>query len=101
MALRAAMSDTIVTNIKTVITPKDLNQGEQIFFNAELPAKQIRPGQYDLYFAIGNKEADVWFDVIDGNINLPAMLILPSSDDVHENMGFFSTDFSITNISIR
>ena len=87
-------------NVKTVITPDGLNSGQLISFTLTIPARNIRPGQYDLYFAIGNKDGTSWYDVIDGNINLPTLIILPVSDDPHENAGFTTIPFSINEKSI-
>jgi len=100
MALKGMMLDSIITNIKTVITSDGLVSGQLISFSLTIPAQNIRPGQYDLYFAIGNKEATSWYDVIDGNINLPTLIILPVSDDPHENAGFTTIPFNINEKSI-
>ena len=60
-----------------------------------MPSGNLRQGQYELYFAIGNTNATLWYDVIDSNINIPSLLILPVSDDVHQNTGYFNTTYKV------
>jgi lipopolysaccharide transport system ATP-binding protein len=97
MALKGVMTEVIITNLKESITQKLLVEGEIISFQVNIPAKNVRPGQYDLYFAICNMEGTTWYDVIDGNINLPALIITPISDDPHENIGYFTVPYSLEN----
>ena len=95
MALSDLVTDTIITNIKSVITVDKLSKGEKRSFMISVPAKSIRPGQYNLYFALGDRKAKIWYDVIDGNVNLPALIVMPISLDPHENTGFISIPFSV------
>lgn len=95
MALKGLMDGNVITNIKSNITTSDLKAGKTLSFNLTIPAKNIRPGQYDLYFAVGNTDVTLWYDVIDGNINLPTLIILPVNDDVHENSGSFTIPYTI------
>ncbi|MEO8414437.1 MAG: ABC transporter ATP-binding protein [Ginsengibacter sp.] len=99
MSIKRVMSETATSNIKQTITTKQLKGGEVITFNPVIPGNTIRSGQYDLYFAIGNASAKIWYDVIDGNVNLPALIVLPSSDDPHENFGSVTIPFSIENVT--
>ena len=95
MAVLDSITDKIITNIKTNITPKQLNAKQEIEFKICIPKANLRAGQYNLYFAIGNTNATIWYDVIDSNINIPSLLILPDTDDVHQNVGYFNTSYSI------
>ncbi len=95
MALKATGSETIISNIKTNIAAKKFAPGDRVSFKLTIPAMHVRSGQYDLYFAIGNAAGTQWFDVIDGNINLPALIVLAINEDVHANIGFITIPFSI------
>jgi lipopolysaccharide transport system ATP-binding protein len=97
MALSGLVVQEMITNIKQTIITRVLNPGEKIAFELNIPKNSIRSGQYDLYLAIGDAETKFWYDVIDGNVNLPALIILPSSLDIHENLGYLSVPFSIQN----
>jgi lipopolysaccharide transport system ATP-binding protein len=95
MALKGVMVESLITNAKVNITSKNLKAGDIISFGFTIPAKNIRPGQYDLYFAIGNTDVTLWYDVIDNNVNLPTLIILPIDEDQHKNVGFFTIPFTI------
>ncbi|MGI8581150.1 MAG: ABC transporter ATP-binding protein [Chitinophagaceae bacterium] len=98
MYIKSVMSEIVITNLKQTITARQLESREVISFIVTIPSNTIRPGQYDLYFAIGNTSAKIWYDVIDGNVNLPALIVSPSSDDPHENFGTVTIPFTIENI---
>jgi lipopolysaccharide transport system ATP-binding protein len=95
MAFFDSATEKIVSNIKTIITPIKLNKGTEVEFKICVPSGNLRQGQYELYFAIGNTNATLWYDVIDSNINIPSLLILPVSDDVHQNTGYFNTTYKV------
>jgi len=95
MAFHDSITEKIVTNVKTNITPNQLKTGTVVEFKICIPKGNLRPGQYDLYFAIGNTNTTLFYDVIDSNINIPSLLIIPTSDDVHQNIGYFNTTFSV------
>lgn len=95
MAIKGTTSETIITNIKTNIVSKDLKVGDTISFKLSIPACHVRSGQYDLYFAIGNKAGTSWYDVIDGNINLPALIVTAINEDIHDNIGYITIPYSI------
>jgi lipopolysaccharide transport system ATP-binding protein len=95
MALKETGSDTIITNIKTTLTGSQLPSGQKLNFKLRIPSMHIRSGQYDLYFALGNGAGTQWYDVIDGNINLPALIVLAINEDVHANTGFITIPYFI------
>jgi lipopolysaccharide transport system ATP-binding protein len=94
MALKAMSTDEIVTNIKQLVRSGPLHKGEKICFSIDIAEKELRPRQYDLYFAIADERLAEWYDVIDGNINLPALIISPTSDDPYENAGYVTVPYN-------
>jgi lipopolysaccharide transport system ATP-binding protein len=96
LAFKHPFSGEIITNYKTVIKNKELKSGEVISFSVFIPEKTLRPGQYGLYFALGNPEAKVFYDVIDENVNIPMLNINPSSMDVYENSGFVTVPMEVS-----
>jgi lipopolysaccharide transport system ATP-binding protein len=94
IALKNPYSGEIITNYKTVISSNEVKVGEEFSFSVTIPKKTIRTGQYSMYFALGNDEAKIFYDVVDENVNLPVLTINPISMDVHENSGFVSVPFN-------
>ncbi|MGZ4100269.1 MAG: ABC transporter ATP-binding protein, partial [Bacteroidia bacterium] len=88
MAIKHPFSGEVISNYKTVLKNKEVLQGEEISFSITIPKNTIRNGQYSLYFALGNAETKIFYDVIDENVNMPMLNINPSSMDVHENSGY-------------
>jgi len=95
VAIKSQISDLIVSNFKVVLTKKQIVQGQTIYFSFSLPGNTLRPGQYNLYFAIADQFGREWFDAIDENVSLPSLIITPSRIDVHENVGFCSLPFQL------
>ncbi len=95
-ALKHPFTGEIISNYKVVLNQQNMVKGESISYALTIPSKTIRPGQYSLYFALGNKDTKVFYDVIDDNVNLPMLSINPISMDVHENAGFISIPFGLT-----
>jgi lipopolysaccharide transport system ATP-binding protein len=95
MALIEPLSGEILTNIKTNVIDYKLSAGNRFHFNLTLPKESLRIGQYLLYFAIGNAKTQKWYDVVDNNVNLPALNITAVNMDAHMNMGLFSIPYKI------
>lgn len=95
MALLDPLSTDIITNFKTVIKETTPVIGSKIHFDVKIPAKTLRVGQFLLYFAVGDKESRKWYDVVDNNINLPALNITSIDMDPHYNIGVFSIPYKI------
>jgi len=94
MALKHPYSGEIISNFKTVISKQKVSKGNEFKFSVTIPKRTIRTGQYALYFALGDAEVKVFYDVVDENVNLPLLNIDPTSMDVHENSGFVSLPFN-------
>ena len=95
MALLDSITTDVLTNLKVVIKDKPVNNGDKISFEITIPAKTLRVGQYLPYFAIGDAQTQKWYDVVDSNVNLPALSIMSSDMDPHNNIGLFSIPYKI------
>lgn len=95
MAFLDTLTEKVITNVKTNITTNQIKTGTIVEFKICIPKGNLRAGQYDLYFAIGNTNTTLFYDVIDSNINIPSLLIIPTSDDPHQNIGYFNTTYSV------
>lgn len=96
MAVLEPLSGDVISNIKVEATAKKLMPGEKFSFNVSIPPKTLRVGQFLLYFAIGDPKTQKWYDVVDNNVNLPALNIMSIDLDPHFNAGLFSIPYKIT-----
>lgn len=95
MILRDSASDIQITNLKKTILKRELVKGEHIIFKLNIQAEMLRPGQYDVYLCIGDKNFAIGYDVLDKNISLPPLTIQAIHNDQYENSGLFSLPFKI------
>ncbi|MCD6067575.1 MAG: ATP-binding protein of an transporter complex [Bacteroidetes bacterium] len=95
MALSDPLTTDILTNIKVVVREKTVLAGEKISFTVSIPPKTMRVGQFLLYFTIGDAKGQQWYDVVDSNVNLPALTITSIDMDPHSNMGLFSIPYKL------
>ncbi len=95
MSILHSFTGEIITNIKTVISDKIISKGKIISFSVTIPKKTMRSGQYSLYFAMGNSDAKMFYDVIDANVNIPMLNINPTSMDIHLNAGYITIPYNI------
>ena len=93
IAIRTAGNRDIVTTIRHVISPGEIIAGHEGIFEIHIPEFCIRPGEYELYFYLGN-HLDKHYDVVDGI--LPPLVVQAHGhvDDLefHESQttGYFS-----------
>ncbi len=95
MALLEPLTTDVLTNFKVVVKEGAVVKGEKLSFTITLPAKTLRVGQFLLYFAIGDAKQTRWYDVIDNNVNLPALNITAIDMDPHYNSGMFSIPYKL------
>lgn len=95
MALLDPITTDVLTNFKVVIKEHAVKNGDKLSFDVTIPAKTLRVGQFLPYFAIGDAQTQKWFDVVDSNVNLPALSIMSSDMDPHTNIGVFSIPYKI------
>lgn len=95
MALLEPLTTDVLTNFKVVVKEGPVVKGEKLSFTITLPAKTLRIGQFLLYFAIGDAKQTRWFDVVDNNVNLPALNITAVDMDPHYNSGMFSIPYKL------
>lgn len=98
VALRSGITNEIVTTARHLISSKAVAAGTQGVVIIEFPDIFIRPGEYPLYFWIGNK-VNRPFDVVD---NLTAPLVIGAGKELKESnfnalqpVGYFSLPSSL------
>ncbi|HEY1037864.1 MAG TPA: ABC transporter ATP-binding protein [Bacteroidia bacterium] len=95
MALLEPLSGDVISNVKTVLTKSKVKPGENLSFDIVIPAYTLRVGQFLLYFALGDAQNKVWYDVVDNNVNIPALNIMSIDMDPHSNLGLFSIPYKL------
>jgi len=80
VALRSGRSNEFVTTVKHRVTERRLEKGEKGMLIVEMPNIVLRPGEYPLYFWLGNSSAQP-YDVVDG---LTAPLIVQTEKSPEE-----------------
>lgn len=93
VALLSGASSEIVTSVRHLISSDELKEGAKGTVVIECPDIYIRPGEYPLYFWLGDRYSRP-FDVVD---NLTAPLVISINDDRQavgfnpsQPVGFFS-----------
>ncbi len=100
IAFSEPMSNTIITNLKNTISSLFINTNTTIDFNVTIPKNTFRSGQYEVYFAIGNGASNEWHDVVDQNVNLPSLIILPTNE-FEEMYGYFNIKYKVDETIIK
>ncbi|MCW7490383.1 ABC transporter ATP-binding protein [Leptospira meyeri] len=94
-ALIEPLGMSVITNFKACMTERSPKVGEPFHFSLKIPKNSLRVGQYLLYIGVGDKDLKRWYDVIDNNVNIPALSITSSELDPHHNMGLVSLPFEL------
>ena len=95
MAFLEPETGKIIGNSWGDIKKENVHAGEQFSFSVNIPPKTFRPTQLLLYFALTNKERTKWYDVIDANVGLPILDIMPTNIEPNENEGLFVVPFTL------
>lgn len=100
MKLSDLESGIQITNLRETVSQEDIFVDQIISFTITILNRQIRPGQYNVYLALGNKDGTVWCDIIDNNVSLPPLTIESVNNDEYENSGYFTVAFKIDKINL-
>lgn len=98
LAIVSTESGHIVTNCKQTIVKGTLHKGEKGQFRISLPRIPLRAKYYRLYLTLADKNFRKYYDVLDENVGLPELEILPYSDDPHLAHGYFDIPYQIKNL---
>lgn len=90
VSIRSALSSDIVTTVMETLSEGPMKSGADGSYEIRFPAITLRPGDYTLYFALGEKKGGNWYDVIDENVNIPILSVTSEERDFLKRLGFFS-----------
>ena len=93
IALRGGMSNEVITTARGVISKTPLKAGTKGEMVLEFPDLALRPGEYPLYFWLGETSSK-FYDVVD-NLSAPLIISTQKSEDElgfdpTQSMGYFS-----------
>lgn len=102
VSLRSGISGEIITSTKHIVSSNQLHSGEVGCIYIEWPEIKIRPGEYPLYFWLGDSEANP-FDVVDDLTPPLVVQFNENSPDPHLNpsspIGCFSINSRVLRLS--
>jgi lipopolysaccharide transport system ATP-binding protein len=99
ITLRSGKSGELVTNIRHAISEEKIPPGHTGSVTIELPQVNLRPGDYPLYFWLGDRAIHENYDIVD---ELTPPLIVSTDKDLEtlgfnpqQNSGFFNIESRI------
>jgi lipopolysaccharide transport system ATP-binding protein len=90
VALRALNTGETLTTFKEELSSIRLDPGSHATVLVQFPHAPLRPGEYSFTLGLGDQRLDKWHDILDENVNLPYLTILPSEIDPKLEAGYFS-----------
>jgi len=97
--LRSGRTRDIVTSTKrNAIDVRGKKPGDIIELTYMFPRINLRPGVYETYYWLGNRELETAFDVVD-NLMPPLIINLPENSTEVLTAGYFDEQFTFEQIS--
>jgi lipopolysaccharide transport system ATP-binding protein len=93
--LSAAVDQKDITTIRDTLNPGELQVGQRGAFDLTFPKIALRPGEFALYICLGRIDGTVYYDVADGNVDLPLLMITSDETDKYARQGVVSLEHSI------
>lgn len=88
VALLSGTNNETVASLKTEVTPSPLRAGARFKIKIQVDISALRAGTYLPYIGIGNADCSVMHDLVDSNVDLPAIIITSETDDRFRREGF-------------
>jgi lipopolysaccharide transport system ATP-binding protein len=96
LSITDAASQGLLTYIKAPVPQIDLTRRHGGVIELILPKLALRPGEFELYIALGDTRGERFYDVIDRNVDLPMISIDSDDIDAYARHGYFSIDYRIS-----
>jgi len=96
MSITDAASQSLLTYIRAPVPQIDLTRRHDGMIELMLPKLALRPGEFELYIALGDTRGERFYDVIDRNVDLPMISVDSSDVDSYARYGYFSMDYRIS-----
>jgi lipopolysaccharide transport system ATP-binding protein len=87
--------EMIMVNIWEMISDAPVHSGERGTIELELPNLALRPTVLSLYVCLGRAGEQIFYDVIDTNIDLPPLTIRSKSKARSDHVGIVSLDYKL------
>src|SRR5262249_23018669 len=94
--LSIAANGELLTMIREVVCADPLPVGRIGTIDLTLPDIPLRPSEIALYASLGRVDNQVFYDVMDENVDLPFLRVFSDSDDRFVREGMVSLPYSLT-----
>jgi lipopolysaccharide transport system ATP-binding protein len=99
--LRSAANGELLTMIREVVSERPIEKGHKGTIELTFPDLPLRPGEVSLYVALGRIDNQIYYDVIDENVDLPFLKIVSDSDDRFVREGIISLPYRLSTRSLE
>jgi lipopolysaccharide transport system ATP-binding protein len=99
--LTSAANGELLTMIREVISAEPVAKGYKGTIDLTFPDLPLRPGEVSLYVALGRVDNQIWYDVIDENVDLPFLKVVSDSNDRFVRDGIVSLPYRIESRSFE
>lgn len=96
ISISDATSQAVITYIKASVPQIDVSRCHSGVIDLTFPKLALRPGEFELYIALGDTRAEQFYDVIDRNVDLPMLSVDSRDPDMYARSGYFSVDYRIS-----
>jgi lipopolysaccharide transport system ATP-binding protein len=100
LQLRSAVDGQVITVIRVPVSRTSLTQGTTGAFELSLPDLPLRPNELALYACLMPTDDGVCFDVIDGNVDLPLLMIDSDDTDKYVRQGYVSLQYQLRDCNV-
>ena len=95
LCIKNPSTGELISTIKEILFESSISEGKQLFIRLCIPKNTFRPGQYAISFAIGDREAKSFYDVLDENVSLPLLRMDSVDTDVYANIGLLNIPYTL------
>jgi lipopolysaccharide transport system ATP-binding protein len=99
--LRSAANGELLTMIREVVSENPIQQGYKGTIELTLPNLPLRPSEISLYAALGRLDNQIYYDVVDENVDLPFLKVVSDSKDRFVREGIMSLPYRLSTRSLE
>jgi hypothetical protein len=94
--MRSAANGELLTMIREVVSENPIQQGYKGVIELTLPNLPLRPSEISLYAALGRLDNQIYYDVVDENVDLPFLKVVSDSEDRFVREGIVSLPYRLS-----
>jgi len=90
----------LVTSLRSLVSDSPIEAGVSGSYCFEIKRLSLRPGDFSIYFAVGNADFSIVDDVLDTNVGLPVLTMESTEQDMYRRSGIVDLDTSICDLRL-